>query len=153
MKTCKQVLKEIVVSGTGISAEAKSHQAECETCNAAYKEAAELELYLLSAPELEAPGNLKCKILETAAGKSPRRSFFPALALAFRAVAILIILVAGFWLGLQTANGGKTNPPEDFDIIRDSSYRLNVEPMSPENLGEVYFAVLQEKKNGNEDFQ
>jgi hypothetical protein len=149
MKICKQVLKEVAISGTNISAEARSHQAECDACAAAFNKATELEHYLLSASELEAPENLKCAILEAAAGKTPWWPFFPALGTAFRTIAILIILVTGFWLGLQTANGGKTKPPEDFDITQVAAYRLNVAPMSPENLGEVYFDVLQEKKNDN----
>jgi hypothetical protein len=147
-KTCKQVLKETAISGADISASARAHVAQCRSCAAVVKKEAELEHCLLSAPELEPPANLKSAVLERAARKTPRWSFFPALGPVLRAAGILIILVSGFWLGLQTANGGD-DPPEDFDITRDTAYRLNVRALSPENLGEVYFALLEEKENGN----
>ena len=154
MKTCEKVLKEIAVSGTDISSESMSHQAECDICSTAFNEAFEMEAFLLSGSELKAPENLKCSILNAAREKSPRWSFLPVLKTSLRAFAVLLIIVSGFWLGLIIANGEQTGHPEnnyanDFDVTQDAVYRMNVTPMSPEQLGEVYFTVLEENQNGN----
>lgn len=148
-KICKQVLKEIAISGADISAGARAHLTQCPSCAAIADKTAELELCLLAAAELEPPPNLKKTIMEGVAQDTRQGSFFPALGPVLRTAGILIILISGFWLGLQTADGGGAGPPEDFDITQHEAYRLNVRPLAPENLGEMYFALLEEKENGN----
>ncbi len=149
MITCKQVLNEIAVSGTSVSAEAETHLARCETCSAAFSEAAELERCLLSVPQLEPPAALKYAVLEAARNKQPGRFFLHlpmVMETLLRTAAVLILLTAGFWIGLQTAE--PTNKIKDFDITRADVYRANVESVTNENLGEIYFSLLLETNDG-----
>ena len=148
MKICKQTLKEIAVNGTGVSHKAKSHLAVCDSCTGVYLKEAELENFLLSAKDLDAPENLKYAVLNALNNRQPKRSIIPTLGFALKATCVLIILISGFWLGLQTANNIINKLPNDFDITEASPYRLNTEPIYPENLGEIYFVVLEERVNG-----
>lgn len=149
MITCKQVLNQIAVSGTAVSAEAETHLAQCGTCSAAFNEAAELEHCLLSVPQLEAPEALKYAVLEAAGNIKPTGFFLhlpTMIGTLLRTTAVLILITAGFWLGLQTAE--PTNKTEDFDITRADVYRANVQSVPNENLGEVYFSLLLETNDG-----
>lgn len=148
MKICKQILKEIAINGTGISQKAKSHLAVCDSCAGVYRKEVELENFLLCAKDLDTPENLKDAVLNTVNNRQPKRSIIPTLGFALKAACALIILISGFWLGLQTANSINNKLPNDFDITEASPYRLNTEPIYPENLGEIYFAVLEERENG-----
>ncbi len=144
MKACKQTLTEISIYGTAVSTESQAHLAECHCCTAAFQEAAELEGFLTTPPELEAPMHLKYAIL-AAARSQQKHAFFPALGFAFKVAAVLIIMVSGFWLGLQMANGNADTKTGDFDVASVGAYKMNTAPNDPANLGEVYFAVLQEE--------
>jgi hypothetical protein len=148
--TCKQVLKEIAISGTDVSAEAETHRARCATCTAAFNKAAELERCLLAVPQLEAPAALKYAVLEAAGNKKPVRFFLhlPAslLGTLLQTAAVLILLTAMFWLGMQTAEPG--NKTDDFNITEADVYRANVESVPNENLGEIYFSLLLETIDG-----
>jgi hypothetical protein len=148
MKICKQTLKEIAINGTGISPKVKSHLAVCDSCARVYRKETELENFLLSAKDLDAPENLKHAILNALNNRQQRRSIIPSLGFALKVACALIILISGFWLGLQTANNINNTMPDDFDITEASHYKLNTEPIYPEDLGEIYFVVLEEKENG-----
>jgi predicted anti-sigma-YlaC factor YlaD len=152
MKICKHTLREIAIYGTAVSEEAKAHLSVCESCAAVYKEEAELENVLLSAQGCEPPPQLKYAILE-AVDKRRREPFaFPALGYLLKAAVLLIIIVSGFWLGLQTANSINgindiSQVQQDIDITRTAVYMLNTEPVNPGTLDEIYFAVLREAEN------
>lgn len=156
MMICKNVLKEIAVHGTDISAVAKAHTAECNTCAAALKEESELEHCLLSAVEVETPARLKSAILDTVVQKKPGWSFFPVLGTAIKTAAAVVILLSGFWLGLQMANGQNgimPNSEDDIDLSRATAYKLNTTAVEPGDLGRVYLNVVWEndenRENGN----
>jgi anti-sigma factor RsiW len=147
MKICKQTLKEININGTAVSAEVKAHLPECDACAAAYREETAVEKCLLSAKDLEAPGNLKYAILEAAKNRQRKRLLIPALQFVLKTAGVLILIISGAWLGLQMANGGNGTATEDFDVTKAAPYRLNTEPLYPGNLADIYFALLVEGKD------
>lgn len=147
MKICKQTLKEISINGTAVSAEVKAHLPMCAACAAAYREETALEKCLLSAADLEAPGNLKYAVLEAAKNRQRKRWLAPALQFVLKAAGVLILIISGVWLGLQTANGRNGTASVDFDVSKAAPYRLNTEPLYPGNLAEIYFALLAEGKD------
>jgi predicted anti-sigma-YlaC factor YlaD len=147
MKICKQTLKEISINGTAVPVEVKAHLQKCDACAAAYREETALEKCLLSAKDLEAPGNLKYAILEATKNRQRKRSLIPALHFVLKTAAVLILIISGVWLGLQTANGRNSSASVDFDVTKAAPYRLNTEPLVPGNLAEIYFALLAEGKD------
>jgi hypothetical protein len=151
MIICEKTLREIGIYGTSISKEVRTHLTICDSCAEAYREEKELEHLLLSVEDLETPENLKPRILENARNRPLRKFSVPNLGFALKTVGILIIFISGFWLGLQTANNGKeidNSISDDFNVIDASPYKLNTEPLYPENLSEIYFTVLKESKYG-----
>ncbi len=147
MKICKQTLKEISINGTAVSAEVKAHLPVCDACAAAYREETALEKCLLSAKDLEAPGNLKYAVQEAIENRQRKQWLIPALQFVLKTAGVLILIISGIWLGLQTANGGNGIAAADFDVTRADPYRLNTEPLYPGNLAEIYFALLVEEKD------
>lgn len=154
MKICKQTLKEISIHGTAVSDEAKAHLAICEACAAAYADESKLEGVLLSISDCDPPARLKYAVLE-AVEKRRREPFYsPVLGYLLKAAVLVIIIISGFWLGLQTANNingiNSINnlESEDLDITKTAVYMLNTEPAAPGTLDEIYFAVLREAENG-----
>lgn len=147
MKVCKQVLKEINIYGVEISKIAKSHLNVCESCLEAYKKEEDLEKLFLLAKEIETPQDLKHSILESVYNYQQKRSPIPYFGFLLRATGVIIILIAGFWFGLQTANEGNNKIPIDFNITKTEPYRLNMEPIYPKSLTEIYFTALEERKD------
>mgnify|MGYP003565472228 CR=1 FL=1 len=151
MRICKQTLKEIGIYGTDISDEAKTHLTVCQSCAEVYRIEKEMENFLLSAGDFKAPENLKQAVLQAVNNQQQKKPPLPVFQFALKTAAVLILLISGFWLGLQTANNGNgvnERKTSDFNIINASPYRLNMEPLYPENLSEIYFTVLEDVKNG-----
>ncbi len=147
MKICKQVLKEINIYGVEISKIAKSHLNVCESCFEAYKKEENLEKLFLLAKELEAPQGLKYSILESVYNYQKKRLQIPSFGFLLRTTGVIIILIAGFWFGFQTANTGNNKIPIDFNITKTEPYKFNMEPIYPMSLTEIYFTALEERKD------
>lgn len=150
MNICKRTLKEINIYGTAVTTvngDVTAHLEVCDSCAAAFREAAALENCLLSVNDLEAPVNLKYSVLAAVKDRQSKRPVIPALRFVLKATGVFALAVSGIWLGLQAANGGNTPAPERFDITKAAPYSLNTEPLSPASLGEIYFSVMKEGIN------
>lgn len=146
MKACKQTLEQIAVLGSNAAHSEAAHLAQCATCTAALKEAIAIEQLLLAPAELEPPVHLKYSILHAAREKKST-AFFPTFGFALKTLVVLLVLVSGFWLGLQMANGDYESKAGDFDVASAEAYQMNTAPAEPTNLGHVYLTVLQEAEN------
>lgn len=151
MNICKKTLNEININGTAFSAEIPgeitAHLEVCGPCAAAYREAAALENCLLAAKDLEPPANLRYAVMSAISvnRREAKRPLIPALRFAFKTAGVFALAVCGAWLGLQTASGGKTTVPGDFDLTKAAPYNMNIEPVAPVNLAEIYFSLIEEE--------
>ena len=145
MKSCKFILNEI--SKGSACHEVKTHLADCPTCSAVFREAIQLQEFLLDVRDVEAPGNLKLAILNRVQQAEESKPLLPTLQMAFRAVVFAAVAVFGFWLGLQTANGNNNGISNDFEITQSQAYLLNTAPIDPDSLSEIYLKVVEEVKD------
>jgi hypothetical protein len=143
---CRDVKREIGIMGTKISIKARAHLKNCSECSHEYEKAEKLEIFLLSARETEAPPALKQIVLQR---KNQKRSgnWIGILNYTLRAAAISLILIFGFWLGLQTANNDTEDLEKYSELIENPAYSINTAPLNPNNLGEMYFAILEEAED------
>jgi len=141
MKKCKFILNEI--SNRSACNEIKTHLADCQACSAAYGKEIQLREFLLGVPDAEPPENLKSCILNRIEQTKKSKLFLPIFQMAFRTAVLAAIVVAGYWLGNQTANGNSNEIPNDTKITRSQTYSLNTAPVDQSSLSEIYFKVVE----------
>lgn len=146
MKTCKHTLEQIAVLGSEAACEIAAHLEVCPSCTLVFNETVALEKKLLPPPELDVPTHLKYTILK-AAQQQQQNVFATVVRFAFRTVMVVLVVVSGFWLGLQMANSEYEGKVLDFDVAHAEVYQVNTVPTEPTNLGDVYFTVLQEENH------
>lgn len=91
MKICKQTLKEIAINGTSISNKDKSHLTVCDSCAGFFRKEVELENFLLSAKDIDAPENLKHAVLRSVNNRKKKQSFRPLVLLLKQHVSLLYL--------------------------------------------------------------
>jgi hypothetical protein len=140
---CKLSLREINISGTAVSAEALAHIKGCKSCAGVYNLERSIEGFILENSKADVPDGFKTAIVKSIESRKKKKAVLPLLSYAFKFTAIAAILIFGLWLGIQTANGSReNNNPTETDV-----YALNTSPAYPDNLGDIYFAVLEEAQN------
>jgi len=143
---CRDAKKEIAVMGANISEDTLNHIKSCKKCALEFKATKELDHFLLSGEDLETPASLKISILQSL-NQSPGKKRIGILDYVFKTVAISLLLVLGFWLGLTTANNNDYQVEEYPEVIDIPAYSVNTVPLNPDNLGNLYFEILGEASN------
>jgi hypothetical protein len=140
---CKLTLREVNISGTAVSAEALVHINSCKSCASIYNLERDIEELILENPNSGIPDGFKTAIVKSIESRKEKKTILPFLSYAFKFTAITTVLMLGLWLGIQTANSSiENNSSSETDV-----YALNTSPAYPDNLGDIYFAVLEEAQN------
>jgi hypothetical protein len=140
---CMLTLREINVNGTAISAEALSHIKGCKSCASIYNLERSIEGFILEKSNTGVPEGFKTAIVKSIESRKRKKTVLPFLSYALKFTAIAVVLIFGLWLGMQTAKGSREN-----NITAETDvYALNTSPAYPDNIGEIYFAVLEEAQN------
>jgi hypothetical protein len=140
---CTLTLREINKKGTAVSAEALSHIKGCKSCASIYNLERSIEGLILEKSNAGVPEGFKTAIIKSIESRRKKKAVLPLLSYALKFTAIAVVLIFGLWLGMQTANGSHENSvTTDTDV-----YALNTSPVYPDNIGDIYFTVLEEAQN------
>jgi hypothetical protein len=139
---CKKIKRELDIKGTELSPEVLQHIKGCKSCLKIYQTEHRIEEIFLRNAEIQAPDDLKTAILNSVGKKQERKGIIPLLSTVFKFSAAMSIVVFGFWLGLQTANGTLQD-----DISEHEEYAINTSVSTQDSFSEIYLSVLEEAAN------
>lgn len=126
-----------------VSTEALAHIKGCKSCAGVYNLERNIEGLILENSKAGVPDGFKTAIVKSIESRKKKKAVLPLLSYAFKFTAIASVLIFGLWLGMQTANGSRENS----STTETDVYALNTSPAYPDNLGDIYFAVLEEAQN------
>lgn len=140
---CKLSQREININGTAVSVEALAHIKGCEYCTGVYNLELSIEGFILESSKTSVPEGYKNAVVKSIESRKKKKAVLPLFSYALKFTTIAAILIFGLWLGIQTANGSNNNNSSTETDV----YALNTSPAYPDNLCDIYFAVLEEAQN------
>ncbi len=106
-----------------------------------------MQEYLLGLQDVKPPHSLKLSILSELQKAKKHRYLWPTLQMTWRTAMVVSIIVIGYWLGIETANGNSNETDNDPKINQSQIYPVITTPVDPSSLSEAYFKVVEEAED------